>query len=164
MSEQIFSDYVKRIVHRKPIIAVIGAGSCNEEIYKLAEEVGREIAIRGGIVVCGGLFGVMEACCRGAKSSGGLTIGVLPGISIDDANDYVDIPIATGMGIARNAIIAQTGRVAIAVAGEYGTLSEIGIFLKLGKPVVGLRTWNFTKDIILAETAIQAVDEAFKMI
>jgi len=163
-NEQFFSNYIKKVAFRAPMIAVIGSGSCQDDIYKLSEEVGKEIAVRGGIVVCGGLFGVMEGCCKGAKSAGGFTIGILPGISIDDANDYVDIPIATGMNIARNAVIAQTARVAIAISGEYGTLSEISMFFKLGKPVIGLKTWDFVKDIIPAETPIAAVDEAFKQI
>lgn len=156
-----FADRIYKIAHRKPLVAVIGAGSCDQRIYDLAEEVGREIAIREGIVVCGGLFGVMEASCKGAKSAGGLTIGILPGISIDESNDYVDFPIATGLGIARNAIIAHTGRAAIAVDGKYGTLSEIGHFLQLGKPVIGLETWEFTDDIIRAETPVDAVVKAF---
>ena len=159
-----FSDYIYKIAHRKPLVAVIGAGSCNQEIFDLAEEVGKEIAVRQGIVVCGGLFGVMEACCKGAKSAGGLTIGVLPGGGIDEANEYVDFPIATGQGIARNSIIAHTGRVAIAVDGKYGTLSEIGFFLQLGKPVIGLKTWDIADDIVHADTAVKAVETAFQFL
>ena len=159
-----FSDYIMKVVHRKLLIAVIGGGSVNEEIYALAEEVGREIAMRQGIVVCGGLYGVMEACCKGAKSAGGMTIGILPGADIDGANSYVDIPVATGQGMARNAVIAHTGRAAIAVDGKYGTLSEIGYFLQLGKPVIGLRTWDVAKDIIPADTPVQAVETAFSRI
>ena len=159
-----FSEQIYKIAHRKPLIAVIGAGSCDRKIYELAESVGKEIAIREGIVVCGGLFGVMEACCKGARSAGGLTIGILPGISIDEANDFVDFPIATGQGISRNAIIAHTGRAAIAVDGKYGTLSEIGFFMQLEKPVIGLETWDVSDDIVRAATPAQAVDQAFKYI
>jgi len=158
-----FTDYIMKVAHRKPLVAVIGGGSCNDEIYALAEEVGREIAIRQGIVVCGGLYGVMEACCKGAKSAGGVTIGILPGIGIDESNDYVDIPIATGLGMARNAIIARTGRVAVAVDGKYGTLSEIGFFLQLEKPVVGLRTWDIP-NVIMVDKPGAAVSEAFKFL
>ncbi len=161
-SSQPFSEYITRLAHRKLIIAVIGAGSCNRDIYRLAEDVGRGIAIREGIVICGGLFGVMEVCCKGAKSAGGLTIGILPGVGIDEANDYVDIPIATGEGIARNAIIAHTGRAVIAVDGKYGTLSEIGFFLQLGKPVIGLHTWEISEDIIAAASAVDAVNKAIQ--
>ncbi|MCP4724035.1 MAG: TIGR00725 family protein [bacterium] len=150
-----------KVVTRKPLIAVIGAGSCDEGIYALAEEVGKEIAIREGIVVCGGLYGVMEACCKGAKEANGLTIGILPGNGIDEANQYVDIPIATGQGIGRNSIIAHTGRAAIAVNGKYGTLSEIGYFLQLGKPVIGLDTWEVSDDITRAGNPIEAVETAF---
>jgi len=160
---QSFSEYILRVARRKPLVAVIGAGSCSEEIYSLAEETGREIAIREGIVVCGGLLGVMEACCKGAQSAGGVTIGILPGKSIDDANRYVDIPIATGQGIARNAVIAHTARVAIAVSGRYGTLSEIGYFLQLEKPVIGLQTWDIPK-IIAFDKPGAAVDKAFEFL
>ncbi|MFC1561385.1 TIGR00725 family protein [candidate division KSB1 bacterium] len=158
-----FSDYVLRIAGRKPLIAVIGAGSCGEDISTLAEQVGKEIAVREGIVVCGGLYGVMEAACRGAKKAGGVTIGVLPGRSIDEANDYIDIPIATGLGIARNALIAHTGRVAVAVDGKYGTLSEIGYFLQLEKPVIGLKTWDIP-DIHICSTAVEAAEKAFSFL
>ncbi|MFC1513656.1 TIGR00725 family protein [candidate division KSB1 bacterium] len=153
-----------KIVSRKPIIAVIGAGSCPENTYEIALQVGKEIAMREAILVCGGLYGVMEAACKGAKSAGGLTIGILPGVGIDECNKYIDIPIATGMGIARNSIIAHTGRVAVAVDGKYGTLSEIGYFLQLGKPVIGLNTWDISEKVITAETPASAVEKAVKFI
>jgi len=123
-------------------IGVIGAGKCNKEEYNLAYEIGKIIAENKKIVVCGGLFGVMEACCKGAKEFNGQTIGILPGYSIDDCNKYVDIPIATGMGHSRNIIIASTSELLIAVGGEYGTLSEISIALKLGKKVLSLKSWE----------------------
>ncbi len=158
-----FSDYIMNVVQRKPLIAVIGGGSCDERIYALAEDVGKEIAIRGGIVVCGGLYGVMEAACKGAKEANGLTIGILPGRGIDEANKYVDFPIATGQGITRNAIIAHTGRAAIAIDGKYGTLSEIGYFLQLEKPVISLESWNISDDIITAANPVDAVVKAFDL-
>jgi len=158
-----FSEKVLKIASRKHLIAVIGGGMIGNDVYALAEEVGREIAIRGGIIVCGGLSGVMEACCKGAKSAGGLTIGILPGRSIDDANNYVDIPVTTGMGIARNAIIAQTGRVAIAVDGKFGTLSEIGFFSQLDKPVIGLNTWDIP-GVIPVTKPKEAVTKAFSFL
>ena len=149
------------------IIAVIGGSNCPSEIYALAEEVGRDVAQRGHMVVCGGLSGVMEAACKGAKSAGGLTIGLLPGGNVRDANPYVDIPIATGMGYARNVIITRTAAVAIAVDGEYGTLSEIAHALGFGIPVVGLKTWTLTRGdgqadgrIIVAEGPADAVEKA----
>jgi len=158
-----FAEYVLKVTARKPFIAVIGGGRCSGDVYELAEEVGKEIAIREGIVICGGLSGVMEACCKGAKRAGGLTIGILPGISIDNANEYVDLPIATGMGMARNAVIAHTGRVAIAVDGKFGTLSEIGFCRQLYKPVIGIKTWNIPS-IISVEHPIDAVEKAFSLI
>ncbi len=155
-----FSDYILRVAARKPLIAVIGGGSVGNDIYEHAEEAGKEIAMREGIVVCGGLGGVMEAACKGAKSAGGLTIGILPGPDIDSANKYVDLPIATGMGMARNAIIAHTGRVAIAVNGKYGTLSEIGFFSQLNKPVIGLKTWDIP-GVESFEKPEDAINKAF---
>jgi uncharacterized protein (TIGR00725 family) len=107
--------------------------------------------------------GVMAAACRGAKSAGGLTVGVLPGISASDANPYVDVPILTGMGEARNVIIVRTATAVIAVGGEFGTLSEVAFALKLGRPVIGLRTWELAKEgrpleaVVKASTAEEAV-------
>jgi uncharacterized protein (TIGR00725 family) len=123
------------------IIGVIGAGSSVYGIDKLAEEVGTRIANEGAILVCGGLSGVMELACKGAKAAGGTTIGILPGMDKADANEYIDIPIVTGLSIARNLIIVHTSDVLIAVSGGYGTLSEIAFALNVGKPVVALNTW-----------------------
>jgi hypothetical protein len=146
------------------IIAVIGAGECAPEVARLAEEVGRRLAEEGAILICGGLGGVMEAACRGAKSVGGTTVGVLSGTNPGDANPYVDIPIATGMGQARNVIVVASAQAAIAVGGGYGTLSEIGHARKLGTPVVGLDTWNLKKEgytgIIEAKSPAEAVERA----
>jgi len=128
------------------IVAVIGDGLCSADTARLAEEVGRQLALRKAIVICGGLGGVMEAACRGAKSSGGLTIGVLPGLDRRDANPYVDIPVVTGMREARNIIVVSSAHAVIAVSGGYGTLSEIAHALKLGIPVVGLGTWRLGKE------------------
>ena len=146
------------------IIAVIGAGHCSDEIKTLAEQVGENIALHGGILICGGLFGVMEAACRGAKKQGGTTIGILPGCHKSDANRYVDIPIVTGIGDARNVIIIRTADGVIAIDGEYGTLSEIAFCLKFNKPVVGLKTWGVDPKVVPAENAKEAVDKVFEMI
>jgi uncharacterized protein (TIGR00725 family) len=151
------------------IVAVIGAGRCSKEVAQVAESVGRELARRGVTLVCGGLGGVMEAACRGAKSEGGLTIGILPGFSRREANPYVDIPIVTGLGEARNVIVVRTAQAVIAVDGEYGTLSEIAHALKLGIPVVGLNTWQLAKEgrlvsaITEATTPAEAVDKALAL-
>lgn len=123
---------------RQPLIGVIGAASCPSSAAALAFEVGREIARHHGILVCGGLGGVMSAAARGAKEGGGCTVGILPGPDIGKANPHIDIPIATNMGHARNAIIVNTAEVLIAVAGSYGTLSEIALALKAGKGVIAL--------------------------
>ncbi|WP_249778714.1 TIGR00725 family protein [Methanococcoides orientis] len=124
-------------------IGVIGAGSCDKRVAKLAETVGAEIAKNDAILICGGLGGVMEAAAMGCKAEGGQTIGILPGNRKEDANAYIDLVIVTAMGHARNAIIAQSCDTLIAVDGEYGTLSEIALSLKMGKPVVTLESkWD----------------------
>ena len=127
---------------RPLIIAVIGGGEPPRRAMELAEEVGRELALAGAVVACGGLGGVMEAVCRGAKSAGGTTIGILPGEDPAEASEYIDYPIMTGMGYARNVVLVKTGRAVIAVDGAYGTLSEIGHALGDGTPVIGLETWD----------------------
>jgi uncharacterized protein (TIGR00725 family) len=145
----------------KTVIGVIGISEASDSEYKTAEEVGREIAKRGGILVCGGLGGVMEAACLGAKSEGGLTIGIIPGFSKSNANPYVDIPIVTGMSEARNIIIVRSSNAIIAIGGGYGTLSEIAFALKLGIPVIGINTWDVSSDIKKVTTPREAVDLAF---
>ena len=140
------------------IIAVIGAGEPTDEIAGLAEQVGVELARRGVALVCGGLGGVMEAACRGAKSAGGTTIGVLPGSDPNAANRWVDIPICTGLSYARNIIVVKTGRATIAVGGAYGTLSEIGHALAEDIPVIGLRTWEPVRDGAVDSSIIVATD------
>lgn len=151
------------------IVAVIGAGQCNHEEAKLAEEVGRELARRGVALVCGGLGGVMEAACRGASSEGGMTIGILPGESRQAANPYVQIPIVTGTGYARNVAVVKSAQAVIAIAGSYGTLSEIGHALQSGIPVIGLNTWSLSRNdqtdnsIISAQSPVEAVDKALSL-
>jgi len=130
---------------RSTVIAVIGAGDCDSQTASLAEDLGSQLAGNGLVVVCGGLGGVMAAACRGAKAMGGHTIGILPGTDAAAANLWVDTAIVTGMGEARNVIIVRTAQAVIAVGGEYGTLSEIAFALKLGTPVIGLRTWQLAR-------------------
>jgi len=124
------------------LIAVIGTNEGSARMKKTAFELGREIARRGHYLVCGGMGGVMQESCRGAKSVGGTTIGILPGKTKGDANPYIDIPIVTAMSHARNAVIVRTGDAVVAVGGRYGTLSEIGLALCMNKPVYGLNTWK----------------------
>jgi len=128
------------------IVAVLGCGrSCEQHILDIAEELGSLIAKNGHTLVCGGLGGIMETSAKGAKKAGGLTIGILPGLETREANPYITVPVATGMGIARNAIIASTADVCIAIGGRHGTLSEIALSLNLGTPVVSLCSWDITK-------------------
>ena len=141
------------------IIGVIGGSAkCLPDIDALAEAVGREIARQGHMLICGGMGGVMESACRGARSVGGLTIGVLPAGDAREANSFVTIPIATGMGYARNVIIVRTAAAIIAVDGEYGTLSEIAHGLGFGVPVIGLRTWSLVRGDGSADRGIIIVD------
>jgi len=143
------------------LIGVIGAGMCDDSIATIAENVGREIAKRGAILICGGLGGVMQAAARGANKEGGTTIGILPGSRCEDANPYIDIAILSAMGHARNAIIAQSSDALIAVNGEYGTLSEIALSLKMGKTVVVLESKWKIDGVIVAKDAREAVEIVF---
>ncbi|MDI6890949.1 MAG: TIGR00725 family protein [Thermodesulfovibrionales bacterium] len=145
------------------IIAVIGAGKADEAILKIAEEVGGLIARKNAILICGGLSGIMEAAARGARSEGGITVGILPQNHKNEANPYIDVPVATGFGEGRNVIIARTADAIIAVGGEYGTLSEIAFGLKMGKPVIGIQTWDI-KGLIEANSAEDAVNKAFELL
>jgi len=137
-------------------IAVIGGSRPGRQALDMALEVGRLIVRSGAVVVCGGLGGVMEAASRGAREEGGLVVGILPGNSPADANPWVDIPIATGLGYTRNSLVVMNADAIIAVDGEYGTLSEIAYGLIQGKKVVGLLTWD-VRGVTVAETAEEAV-------
>ena len=151
------------------IISVIGDSIAPDHIAELAELVGHELGSRGVTLVCGGLTGVMEAACKGAKAAGGATIGILPGSDPSEANPWVDVPICTGLGYARNIIVVRTGRAVIAVGGAYGTLSEIAHAKVDGIPVIGLQTWSMSRDgrdargfkhLTLATDAVDAVEKA----
>ena len=120
-------------------MAVVGGSSCTEAEAQLAEELGRRLAEAGAIVICGGLTGVMEAVGKGVRAAAGLTIGILPGNDPGDANPYVDIPLATGMGEMRNALIVRAAGAVVAVGGGHGTLSEVALALRIGTPVAGLQ-------------------------
>ena len=151
-------------------IGVIGGSEVPPQIVELAEEIGREIARHGAVLVCGGLGGVMEAACRGARREGGLTIGILPGDNRQDANPHVQIPIVTGIGYARNVAVVKSAQAVIAVDGSYGTLSEISHALQSGIPVIGLNTWSLSIDgradnnIIRVNNPKDAVDKAMALI
>lgn len=149
-------------------IGVIGERRASAAMLAAAEEIGREIARRGGILVCGGMEGVMEAASRGAALAGGIVVGILPGSSPASGNDFVTVPIVTGMGEARNVIIARTAEALVAVGGAYGTLSEIAYALQFGVPVIGLQTWELRRPgvegdpILRAPTPQVAVDWAWE--
>ncbi len=139
-------------------IAVIGGQHSNAEEDRLAYEVGKLIAEGEHILVCGGLSGVMEAACHGAKEAGGTTVGILPGPFRSDANEFVDVAVATDMGQSRNGIIVRTADAVIAVGGEYGTLSEIAMALKMGKHVVAIASWSLMRQGSKDERIIEAPD------
>ena len=136
---------------------------------ELAEAVGRELARREVILVCGGLGGVMEAACKGAKSEGGVTIGILPGDSRQAANVHVQIPIVTGIGYARNIIVVKSAQAVIAIGGSYGTLSEISHALQSSIPIIGLNTWSISRNnrpdnsIIPVRNPSEAVKKALEL-
>lgn len=142
-----------------PIVAVVG-GMVEADAERVAEEVGRLLAERGAIVLTGGLGGVMAAASRGAARAGGTTVGLLPGDDRGDANEWVAVALATGMGEARNALIARAAEALIAVGGEFGTLSEIALALKLGRPVVGIDTWEIRRSGVTVDPILRARDAA----
>jgi uncharacterized protein (TIGR00725 family) len=148
------------------MISVFGPGHPSRKEYNDAAEVGRLLAERGFTVVCGGLFGVMEAACMGAKEAGGRTVGILRTYNRYDANPYVDCVIPTGLGDARNVLVATAGEAAIAIAGRLGTLSEIAIALKQGRPVVGLGTWKLDRNALFDRflPAARSPEEAVDMV
>jgi len=155
---------------KQKFIAVIGASQASASELKTAELVGREIAKSGAALVCGGMGGVMEAACKGASQEGGITIGILPGDNRLSANEYVKIPIVTGIGYARNVAVVKSAQAVIAIGGSYGTLSEIGHALQSGVPVIGLETWGISRKrkdknpIIAAKTPAEAVEKALEQI
>lgn len=146
------------------IIAIIGAADATQSGYEKAYEVGRLLARRGVVLACGGLGGVMEAASRGCYEAGGEVIGILPGSSAADANPYVTHPVVTAMGHARNVILVQTAAALIAIEGGYGTLAEIAIARKLGKPLVLLDSWQDIDKTSTVDSAQQAVDSVFSLL
>jgi len=158
------------MINKKGFVAVIGGSEPSAEETRLAETVGRELARQGATLVCGGLGGVMEAACKGASSEGGVTIGILPGDNRLAANPYVQIPIATGMGYARNVAVVKSAQAVIAIGGSYGTLSEIAHALQSGIPVIGINTWALSRNsqqdnsIIPAQNPTEAVNKALDLI
>lgn len=156
---------------RRLHVAVVGAGVADEALAATAEAVGRAVALGGAVLVCGGLGGVMAAACRGARQAGGLTVGILPGPDRESANPDVDVAVPTAMGEARNAIVVGMADAVVAVGGEYGTLSEIALALRAGRPVVGIGTWELRRagetqpdpGIVPVTDPAEAVDIALRL-
>jgi len=151
-------------MYTKTHIGVIGAGECSPEIYHQANELGHLIGKNDWVLFCGGLGGVMEGAAKGCYQSGGITVGILPGKEKDSANPFITLPIATGLGEGRNLLVVRASDVVVAIAGGYGTLSEIGFALKIGKPVVGLKTWPGIDGVDYVETPEQAIAIVIKHI
>ncbi|MBN1406591.1 MAG: TIGR00725 family protein [Calditrichaceae bacterium] len=147
----------------KKLIGVIGARECPDSSLKFAYEVGQEIAKHSYGLVSGGMMGTMEAASKGCRDNGGLTVGILPGDDPSLANPYLDIIIPTGMGIMRNLLIVRSAVGLIAIDGKYGTLSEIAYALQVGKPIVGLNTWDISEDILKVNSAHEAVETIIKL-
>jgi uncharacterized protein (TIGR00725 family) len=148
----------------RPYVSVVGSGTATGELYEKARRVGRLVAERGGTLICGGRSGVMEAAARGVSEAGGVAIGILPDEDRKSGNEYLSYSIATGTGHARNLAVVCSGDVVIAVGGEYGTLSEIGLARKVGRPVVALRSWELGEHVSVASTPEEAVERAFGLL
>ncbi len=143
---------------KKPqYIGVIGAGTCPASTYGIAKDLGFEIGKRGWTLVCGGLQGVMEGAARGCSEAGGMVLGILPGLDKRSANPYITVPIPTGLGDGRNLLVVRSSDILVAVEGGYGTLSEIALALKAGKPVIGLKTWKEIPGIQYADDYLEAI-------
>jgi uncharacterized protein (TIGR00725 family) len=153
-----------------PYIAVIGASNATEWELDTAERLGVLLAEAGCVLVCGGLGGVMNAAARGCESAGGTSVGILPGDGRELASRHLTVAVATGFGEARNAIVARSADAVIAVGGEFGTLSEIALALKMGTPVIGVGTWELGRDdldrdpIVRAETPDEALEELRRLV
>lgn len=156
-------------MNKQPYVAVCGPANASEQELEWAEEVGRVIANAGAMLVCGGLGGVMDAAARGCEAAGGLSVGILPGDVRGHASPHLTVAIPTGLGEARNALVVRAADAVIAISGEFGTLSEIALALKIGKPVVGLGTWELAKHgtpvdaIVRAESPLEAAKKALDL-
>ena len=148
---------------RRLLIGVVGGSSCSSEEAEWAATVGRLLAEHGAVLLCGGLGGVMEAAARGAQQAGGLTVGMLPGADPNEANPYIDVPLATGMGEMRNALIVRAAQAVIAIGGGWGTLSEIALAQRTEKPVIGLHdSFRNAIEMPRATSAAEAVEWALE--
>ncbi len=146
---------------RKKIVSVIGGRNCTDEVEQLTLNLGKRLANVVDILVCGGLSGVMKAICQGFKVGGGLTVGIIPSYNKEDSNEFVDIAIPTGMGLARNVLVVKSADVVVALPGEAGTLSEIAYCLQFGIPVISFKSWDIP-GVIKTETIDQTIEEVKK--
>jgi len=144
---------------RKKVVAIIGGHECSKEVEQIAQKLGKKLAKVADILVTGGLSGIMEAVCLGFKTGGGLTIGIIPSYDKNDANEFVDIVIPTGIGLARNVLVVKSAEVIVALPGKAGTLSEIAYGLQWGIPVISLNSWDIP-GVIKVKTVEQAVEKA----
>jgi uncharacterized protein (TIGR00725 family) len=144
-------------------ISVVGTGEADRTLLDLARAVGREVARADGVLICGGLGGVMAGACRGAREAGGRTIAIVPGPDPSTANPWAEVVIATGLGHARNVLVVQSGDAVIALPGSFGTLSEVALALKVGRPVVGLGAWGDIEGVVAVESPEEAVRQAFRL-
>lgn len=150
-------------------VAVCGPGVANEREFAWAEETGRRLAEAGAVVICGGMTGVMDAVARGAATAGGVVVGILPGPDRSGQSAHLTVSVPTGMGETRNALVVRAADAVIAIAGEWGTLSELALALKMGRPVVGLHTWELAKagrpvdGVVEASTPAEAVEAALRL-
>jgi uncharacterized protein (TIGR00725 family) len=149
---------------RVPYVAVVGPGDADARALGDAHAAGNELALLGAVVVCGGLGGAMEAACRGAHEAGGVTVGLLPGTDRSAANPHVTVALATGMGELRNGLVVRAADALVAVGGGFGTLSEIALALKLGRPVVGVRTWDIAAEVVRVDDARAAARRAVELV
>lgn len=150
------------ITDEKMNVAVVGGYKCSKKNYKIARELGKLIAQKGWVLICGGKSGVMEAVCKGAQEEGGLTVGILPDFDGKGANRYLDVRIPTGLGYARNILVIRAADIVVAIDGKYGTLSEIAFALNEGKPVIGIDTWGI-KGLIKVKFPQEAIEKIKKI-
>lgn len=146
----------------KKVISIIGGHTCSKEVEQIAQNLGKNLAKVVDFIVCGGLGGTMRAVCKGFKESGGTTIGIITSYDKKDANEYIDIVIPSGLGLARNVLVVQSGDAVIALPGSHGTLSEIAYCLQFNKPVISLNSWEI-KGVIKVDTIEDAMDELIKI-
>ena len=148
---------------RKKVVSVIGGHNCSKEVEQIAQNLGKKLAKVAEILISGGLGGTMKAVCQGFKAGGGVTIGIIPNYEKNTANEFVDIVIPTGLGLARNVLVVKSADIVVALPGEAGTLSEIAFCLQFGIPVISLGSWDIP-GVIKVDTADEAVEKVKQLL